>query len=544
MNNKNYPLYKTEEFKNFNHMFLRLAERNGEKPAFMYKDKNKTVEISYIRLAKEISFVLKGYEKNNLKNAHIGCMGRNSYFYALCYIATLCSSNVFVPVDKDLAEDSMVNLINHSETKVLFLDTKYEEKVLSNMDKMPNLEKVIVFGKSENFESFSDFGEETDDWATVLRNDNKDIDVLKCLIYTSGTTGNPKGVMLSEKNILKDAYFGTCVCPVKTRCVSILPYHHTYEETCGILVSLMCDATICVNTNLTHVLSDLNYYKPDYMVIVPAVAELFYKSIIKNVKAKGKGKTFETGLKISGILMKLGIDVRRKLFKDIHSAFGGNLTKIYCGGAPINPDTCRFFEKIGIMFICGYGITECSPLVSGNRDKFNNPETVGVPLSCLELEIRDKTEDGTGEICVKGDNVMMGYYKNPDATNDAIKDGWFYTGDYGYLNEKGQLVISGRKKNIIVLSNGKNIYPEEIEEKLKDIAEIKEIVIRGDEDEKGNIRGLIAEIFLDEECSLTKEDISLKIKENQENLPAYKKVARVILRSTPFEKTTTKKIKR
>ncbi len=538
-------LYKTDYYDSFNSLVLGLSEKYDNTDAFIYKDKKAQKSVSYANLSKDVAFVLKGFEKNNLSGKHIAVMGRNSYHYALIFLSCLCSDTVFVPVDKDLTIEQMTNLINHSESEVLFLDAKYADKIKESYDKLATLKKIILFDETDviDGELFADFGEYTDDYKAVIKNVKKDINRLASIIYTSGTTGDPKGVMLSEKNILSCAYNGARICPVLTKGLSVLPYHHTYEENCGLLVSLWCGATICINSALTKVLAELNLYKPDYMVIVPAFAELFYKNIMKNVQEKGKEKTIATGIKLSQLLLKIGIDVRRSLFKEIHQAFGGNLKKIYCGGAPINAETARFFEKIGIKFICGYGITECSPLVSGNTDKFNDHSTVGLPIPCVEVEIRDKTEEGIGEICVKGESVMMGYFKNEEATKNAIKDGWFYTGDYGFFNKKGQLTISGRKKNIIVLSNGKNVYPEEIEEKLKEIEEIKEIVVRGI-DEGGYIKSLLAEIYPDEEKVISENELFEKIKNTLKDYPSYKRIEKIVLRDEPFVKTTTKKIKR
>ncbi len=538
-------LYKADYYDNFNSFILGISKKYSNKDAFIYKDKKEQKNVTYQQFAKDIAFVLKGFEKNNLSGRHIAVMGRNSYNYALIMLSCMCSNCVFVPVDKDLTATQMTNLLNHSESDVLFLDTKYAEKIKESENNLTTLKKIVLFDESEfiDAELFSDFGEYTDDYEDVIKNIKKDVNRIASIIYTSGTTGEPKGVMLSEKNIISCAYNGARICPVLTKGLSVLPYHHTYEENCSLLVSLWCGATICINSALTKVLSELNLYKPDYMVIVPAFAELFYKNIIKNVQAKGKEKTVKTGIKITQLLLKAGIDLRRVLFKEIHQAFGGNLKKIYCGGAPINAETARFFEKIGIKFICGYGITECSPLVSGNTDKFNDHSTVGLPIPCVEVEIRDKTQDGIGEICVKGDSVMVGYYKNEEATKNAIKDGWFYTGDYGFFNDKGQLTISGRKKNIIVLSNGKNVYPEEIEEKLKEIEEIKEIVVRGIEDD-GYIKNLLAEIYPDEENPISEIELFEKIKNALMEYPSYKRIEKIILRDEPFPKTTTKKIKR
>ena len=255
-------------------------------------------------------------------------------------------------------------------------------------------------------------------------------------------------------------------------------------------------------------------------------------------------------IKVSNFLRALGIDVRRKLFKSVHEAFGGNLTKMVTGGAPIDGKLGKFFDSIGILLTNGYGITECSPLVSVNRDYFNDCYTVGVPLPCVEIRFEDVTPEGDGEICVKGDIVMLGYYKNEELTKEVLNDGWFKTGDYGRLNEKGQLLITGRKKNLIVLDNGKNVFPEEIENYIKRVPYILEVVVRGIKDDKGAETALLAEVFLNEEKlkEMQIEDVEGVIKkdiaEACKELPIYKKISKIEIRDKEFDKTTTNKIKR
>ena len=277
------------------------------------------------------------------------------------------------------------------------------------------------------------------------------------LVYTSGTTDKPKGVMLTEHNLASSVYYGLMVSTVYTKCLSVLPYHHTYEAVSGLLVGLHKHVTICINDSLKNVLKNLQYYKPDYIYLVPAFSEVFYKNIWSNAKKNGKENGLKFLIKFSNALRKIGIDKRKSLFKAIHEAFGGNLRKIVVGGAPLRTDIGKFFDDIGIDLINGYGITECSPLVSANMDDFNNPATVGVVLPCCQIKFENVNADGDGEICVKGDVVMLGYYKDRERTEKVLKDGWFNTEDYGRFNEEGQLIINGRKKNVIVFNNGKKI---------------------------------------------------------------------------------------
>jgi len=284
---------------------------------------------------------------------------------------------------------------------------------------------------------------------------------------------------------------------------------------------------------------------------VPAFAEVFYRKIWSTAAKTGKEAGLKALIKTSNGMRKMGVDLRKKFFKTIHESFGGNLRKIVCGGAPIRPEVGEFFDSIGIDLINGYGITECSPLVAANRDYFNDWNTVGSPLPCIELKFDDVTPEGIGEICVKGDIVMLGYYKQPEATKDVLtEDGWFSTGDYGMMNERGQLIITGRKKNIIVLANGKNIYPEEIENYIQNIPYVKEVVVYSLRNEHGEETKLCAEIFLNEEkvqeMGITDPAASLKkdVAQATSTLPSYKAISKIVIRQKEFEKTTTNKIKR
>jgi len=359
-----------------------------------------------------------------------------------------------------------------------------------------------------------------------------------------------KGVMLSEHNLRSCIYYGLQVATVFTTSLSVLPYHHTYEAVAGLLVALHHRCTICINDNLKAVLKNLQLFKPDYIYVVPAFAEIFYKKIWSNAKESGKDKLLKIMIKVSNILRKVGIDLRKKLFKSVHQAFGGNLQEIVCGGAPIRPELGKFFTDIGINLLNGYGITECSPLVSVNPNDFNDPSTVGIVLPCCDIKFENVTPDGDGEICVKGDIVMMGYYKNTELTNQVLKDGWFNTGDYGRFNKKNQLIINGRKKNLIVLENGKNVFPEEIENYLMSIPYIQEVIVTGIKNDIGAETGLQAEVFLNadkvKELEITDPQASLKkdIAAACKDLPVYKHIAKINIRDKEFAKTTTNKIKR
>ena len=496
--------------------------------------------------------------KYKLHDKHIAIIGENSYKWLTVYLSVLKSIGVFVPIDKELTIDGVINVLKHSESEVLFYSERYEKWIEEIKKELPNIKYFIGLNKKENVDekvlSYQKFKEEG---SIELKKGNKtylnlqdDVNKLKLLVYTSGTTGDPKGVMLTEKNLISVVNYGLQVADIKTKCLSVLPYHHTYEAVAGILVELHNHSCICINDSLKNVLKNIQLFKPDFIYLVPAFAEVFYKNIWATAKKTKKDKLLKIMIPISNALRKIGIDLRNILFKSIHDGLGGNLQEIVCGGAPVRAEIGKFFDDIGIVLLNGYGITECSPLVSVNRLRFNDSSTVGVILPCCEVKFENVNEEGDGEICVKGDIVMMGYYKEKEKTDRVLKDGWFNTEDYGHLTSKGQLVINGRKKNLIVLDNGKNIYPEEIENIILKLPYVQEVIVKGKKNDIGQEVALIAEVFLNKDkvqelnTENIKEKLKLDIRNVTRELPIYKRISDVEIREEEFVKTTTNKIKR
>ncbi len=558
MAKEKYTLYEVEDFYSIRELMEKSRDAAGDKLAFRYKDGGKVVDVTYREFYERTQALGTALAEKGLISRHVACIGDNSYDWLTCYLTMLQGDGVFVPVDRELPDNDMLNVLNNSDSTAILCSAKYEERIRALEDSLPNIEYVICFereeddGKYLSFKKFLEEGKklylENNTSFTSLKRNEYD---LALLVYTSGTTGLAKGVMLSEHNLVCLVKYGLQVATIHTTALSVLPYHHTYEAVAGILVGLHKRCTICINDNLGAVLKNMLIFKPDYIYLVPAFAEVFYKRIWENAEKNGKADSLRKGIKISRILMKLGIDKRRTLFKSVHDAFGGNLREIVCGGAPIRAEIGEFFNDIGITLLNGYGITECSPLVSVNPLMFNDPSTVGIPLKCIEVKIDEPDDEGNGEIMVKGDTVMMGYYKNPEQTAEVLgEDGWFRTGDYGTMTKYGQLVITGRKKNLIVLKNGKNVYPEEIENYIAGIPYVTEVVVYSITDEEGHEVALCAETFLNKELVDAMGDIDIKekltsdIKEACTLLPTYKQISKVVIRSTEFEKTTTKKIKR
>lgn len=546
MGKQNFSYYEVTKFNSIKEMLDIAVKEAGDKIAFKYKDDGEIVEIKYSDFVQQISWLGSALTEIGFSDKNIACIGSNSYKWVLTYLAVLKSAGVYVPVDKELPANDIFHILNESECSVVFYTKAHEELFMSNTDKLPNVKLYIGFDRTDDsgsfrsFDKFIEHGKSCD--STKYLSLTSDPNALKLLVYTSGTTGIAKGVMLSEHNLVSSIYYGLQVSTVYDSCLSVLPYHHTYESVSGILVSLHHHSTICINDSLNAVLKNLQLYKPSYIYLVPAFVEVFYSKIIKNVKESGKEKVFYKLISLSNGLRRIGIDLRKTLFKSVHEAFGGRLRKIVCGGAPIRPEIGKFFDDVGISLINGYGITECSPLVCANHDMFNDYHTAGIKLPCIDWRVDSPNEEGIGEICVKGDVVMLGYYKQPEKTAEVLKEGWFYTGDYGYINDKQQLVITGRKKNIIVLSNGKNIYPEEIEGYIQGIDYVTEVVVKGLIDEKGDESSLVAELFLSEEK--TSAEVLRDIKKVSHDLPVYKQISKVVIRDEEFDKTTSKKIKR
>lgn len=561
MSSKNYEYNKAVKIDTIKELMDLAEKEDGDKIAFEYrneKDKSKIEAITYKEFQYDTYYLGTALLQLGMNKNHIAVIGENSYKWLTVYLTVLKSDSVLVPIDRELPEKDIINILKSSDSEVLFYAGKYEKYIEKFKKELPNIKYFIGFDRNENLENvlsykkIMDLGKERYEagdksYASI---EHKDTNILKLLVYTSGTTGDPKGVMLTEHNLVSCVYYGLQVAEIKTKCLSVLPYHHTYEAVAGILVALHKHATICINDSLKNVLKNLQLYKPDYIYLVPAFTEVFYKNIWGTAKKEGKEAGLKFLIKLSNILRKMGIDLRGKLFKSIHSAFGGNLKEIICGGAPIRPEIGKFFNDIGVMLLNGYGITECSPLVSVNRPKFNDSSTVGVILPCCEVKIENPNDEGDGEIWVKGDIVMMGYYKDKERTDKVLKDGWFNTEDYGKVNEKGQLVINGRKKNVIVLTNGKNVYPEEIENYILRIPYVEETIVKSVKNDIGQEVALCAEVYLNSdkvkelEIENVEEQLKKDISKETKELASYKHITKIEIRKTEFIKTTTKKIKR
>lgn len=555
---KNYPYYEVSPIRDFKQMLEESIRDCEGRPAFRYKSGKDIVDVSYEQFYADTKALGTAITALGHGKSHIAMIGPNSYKWLLTYMTVLNSEGVYVPIDKELPFDEIVHIVNDSDSEVFFYAGFYAENVKNNREKMPNVKYFVnLDGKEDDgeflaYDKLLAHGKELlDGGNTDYTSMNPDPAAMKMIVYTSGTTGRAKGVMLSLDNLVNCVVHGLEVSTVYDVCLSVLPYHHTYESVCGILVSLKKAATICINESLRTVAANLKVFRPTYIMLVPLFVESFYKKIWATVEDQGKADTLRKMIKVSNKLLKVGIDMRHVFFKSIHEVFGGRLIKMVSGGAPLRQELGEFFDAIGVTLVNGYGITECSPLVAANRDFYYNFASVGNPLPCLDMKIFEPNADGEGEICVKGPTVMLGYYKQPELTAEVLEaDGWFHTGDFGKIGEDGRLYITGRKKNMIVLRNGKNIYPEEIEEYLGGIPEVTEVIVSALRSEDGEETGLAAEIFPGDELVKSKTDDELytllktAVEKVNDGLPSYKHVTKVVVRKTPFDKTTSGKIRR
>jgi long-chain acyl-CoA synthetase len=558
MKNSMYSLYKVDCVNNLKELIENSAFKYPDNIAFEYKNKdNKAQKVSYKQFKSDIECLGTAIYSIGLKDRHIAVIGENSYEWIVTYIATVNSSNVIVPIDKELTAKEIRNILIDSESKALIFSDLYSETVLEIQNDLAEVRYFInTNAESDNdkficYQGLLERGRQLISQGDRSFIDNQvDSNMMAAIIYTSGTTGVSKGVMLSHQNISSNVVSALNNVKPYEETLLVLPIHHTFGITAGVFCILHSGYKICINSNLKRVSNDIKEYKPGLVFLVPLFVETMYKKIWSTAEKSGKANLLRTLIKVSNFSLRMGIDLRRKLFKSVLSAFGGELRLIVCGGAPLDPKYIKGFRDFGINVLNGYGITECSPIVSVNRNQHYKDGSIGQVLTCCEVNIDNPDSNGEGEILVKGQNVMMGYYKNDKATKDAMEDGWFRTGDIGRLDEDGFLYITGRKKNLIILNNGKNIYPEEIEMLIVNIPYVKEVMVYSECDLEEKETTITAEVYLDSEyieakgINDPKDQLQKDIDMINKTIPYYKNISEVRIRETEFDKTTTKKIKR
>ena len=546
-----------EELSTFRSLIENSERLYSQNTAFILKDgQGQLYNVSYKSFLKDIDCFGEGlYSLSDKKDIKVAICADNCYEWCVTYFAVTSGKGVIVPVDKDLPSQQLKNLFMMSDTDIVVCDNKIYDKIIQfyGEDDVRPIVILISNGDTdacESFEKVRSKGEKAilKKGITYLTED-KDENSLSVLLFTSGTTGVSKGIMLSEKNICSDI-IGVCKKVSVTQSdvtLSVLPLHHTYEAIAFLMV-IYSGGAISFCQNIRYLRQNLKLYRPTVLVTVPLMLEKLLRAIESEIADQGKRGKVRLLSVVSGFISE---EKKKKIFSAVHQLFGGRLKKIIVGAAPMNPETSQAFELFGIPVIFGYGLTECSPIVICNSDSDRKKGSIGKPLCSVQVKIENPDSDGIGEICVKGPMVMLGYYNNKAATDEALIDGFLHTGDLGYCDENGYYYITGRSKNVMVTSTGKNIYPEEIEAYLNKYDIVEEVVVSQTDGEF-----ITAQIFPNisaMEKKLKKRNPSeteIKVLLNEavrsvnRKLPSYKRIKKLIVRNEGFAKTTTHKIKR
>lgn len=531
-------------------------------------------EITFRQVLDDVYALGTAFLDLGLREKKIGVIGKNSYQWCETYLAVTGGVGVIVPLDKELHEEELKQITVKGElSAVITVENKYYETFKAIKESGESQLEYVINVAMEEDESPKDgyisWNKLRETGRKAVHNgDRKYIDApvvntdLSVILFTSGTTDVSKGVMLNQKNLVLDTYLAQTLLEVRQgedTFFSILPLHHTYECTPTFLECVYNGTTMAICQGLKYIVKDMQETRPNLLLGVPVIFENLYKKITRNVRKSGKEKQLNTLFRINRVTKKIGLDISKQATKQITELFGGELRTVICGGAAVDGDILDYFGDLGFRSVQGYGLTECSPVIALNPDnaKFINNKSAGYLFPLSECKIVDKDEDGCGEICLRGPTVMMGYYKDPERTAEAIdSDGWYHTGDLGYIDEQEYVYITGRKKSIIITGNGKNVYPEELEFYLQKSEYISESMVWGDETNADPTRrGIYATIRVNKEAIEDKfgadyskeqvtEFINREVDKANEKLPLFKKITHVIIREREFNKTTTHKILR
>ena len=548
------------DYKNVKEIIKDAVSKYPDCVAFTIKNKNgKNVsykKITYKELNEDINAFGTALLSIGLKGKRVAIIGKNRYEWILSYVTILNGVGIAIPLDKGLPEQEIITSLQRSKADVII----FEENMADLMKKIKdenttNLKTFILMDNIEKYD-FLNIPILIEKGKEEVKKGNKeyinaeiDNNKMSVILFTSGTTSLAKAVMISHRNIASNVAalrYEQPFCSTDTN-IAFLPFHHMYGSTCILLmISAGVNNVFC--DGLRHIQENLKEYKVSVFVCVPLILEAMHKKIMNTIDKTGQRKKFEFGKKLSKALLKVGIDIRRKIFKTVLDELGGEVRAVISGAAALNKQVAEDFNAFGIYTVEGYGLTETAPVVAGENIHTMGHNSVGKPLCNVEVKIEDPNEEGIGEIAVKGPNVMLGYYENEEDTKAVLKDGWFYTGDLGYYNKKGYLCIAGRQKSVIVLKNGKNIYPEEIETLINTLPYVEESMVFGYP--KGDDLIISAKIVYNKEYfkNTSKEDIEDKvwkdIKNINKELTIFKHIKKIIVTDEPMIKTTTAKVKR
>lgn len=553
---------KPKVIENLYHMVKTGAECFGDKALYYYDRNGEEHVFTYQDLFNHVNWFGTSLSSIDLFGKTVAVVGDTCPEYIATYLSVVNGNGVIVPLPKELEIESLADFVRISNAEAIVYTKVMNDTLAKHRSLFPGVKSFIAIEPSEDFETGNGFHKYCDlletgkkmveSGDTILTDHTIDMEKMCAILFTSGTMGTSKGVMLCQRNLTTATNSADQSMEYDDRntFISFLPPYHTYEMTIGQFAIMNLGATIKINSSLKRTIKDMATFKPNTLMLVPLFVETMHKKIWDEIDKRGMRSKVRAAMKLSDAMLAVGIDMREKFFGQITSAFGGNLKSIVCGGAALNPQIIKDFYSFGILILNGYGITECSPLVSVNRPSGVRLGSVGVPVKNCTVRI-DIGDDGkTGEVLVKGDNVMLGYFNNPEATAEAFtEDGFFRTGDIGYMDKDGYIYLTGRKKNVIILSNGKNIFPEELEEYIYRIPGILESVVVGRKDENGEPR--ITAICVPDLAKfegMSNEEIEKKIKAEitalNKKLPIFKQIAITEIRWEEFEKTASRKIKR
>jgi long-chain acyl-CoA synthetase len=559
------PIHKYMEFTDLKDMLKKSGEAFGDRPAYVFKteEKGKFKEITHKEFRDDINYLGTSLIGLGLKGKRVAVISDNRYEWGVGYLAVATGVGVIVPLDKALPDNEIESLMKRSEIEAIIYSNKYDTVMNSVKEQgSTNVKYFISMDLDKKEKDIYSLKELIRTGKKLIEEGNRefldaeiDHEGMGIMLFTSGTTAMSKAVMLSHKNICANLMDIASVIKLteEDRMLSFLPLHHTFECTVGFLYPISKGCSIAFCEGIRHIADNIKEFQITAMISVPILFESMYKKVMKSIEKKGKLETVKKGIKISNFLLKFGIDIRRKIFKEIHDNLGGKVRLFVAGGAAFDPEAEKGFNELGVRTLQGYGLTESSPVIAAEDDKYQRLGSIGKAFPSLDVKIENPNEEGIGELLAKGPSIMLGYYNNEEATKETLEDGWLHTGDLAKIDKDGYIFISGRKKFVIVLKNGKNIYPEELETLVNKIEGVKESFVYGRPEEDGDYKicskivydkELVEDIYGTQDEEKLKELIWQEVKKVNKTMPAYKYIREISLTDKDLIKTTTQKIKR
>ena len=554
------------KFTDLKDMLNQTGEVYGDRTAYIFKteEKGKFRTITHKEFRENINALGTTLIQMGLKDKRIAVISENRYEWELSYLAVAAGVGVIVPLDKALPDNELESLILRSQVEAIIYSSKYDAIMNTLREKKnTNLKYFISMDLEENKQGIYAEKALVEKGKKLLADGNKtyidakiDAEKMGIMLFTSGTTAMSKAVMLSHKNLVTNVMdiIQRFDLTDEDRFLSFLPLHHVFECTVGFLYPISIGGSIAFCEGVKHMAENIKEFEITAMISVPAVFDIIYRKVMKAIEKKGKLANLEKGKKVSQFLLKMKIDLRKQLFKEVHESLGPKLKLVVTGGAALDPETEKGFNDLGFDVEQGYGLTETAPVIAAETPKCRRLGSIGKKFPSVEVKIDDPDEEGVGELMAKGPSIMLGYYENEEATKSALEsDGWFHTGDLARIDKDGYIYISGRKKSVIVLNNGKNVFPEEIETLLNKVEGIKETFVYEKKEDDGDVK-VCVEIVYDKELikdlyhiegeENIKEFLWDKVKEVNKLMPKYKYVREMVITEEPLIKTTTLKIKR